>query len=133
MKKILFMLSMAIMTMLLSCTKEEEEKPEEGGAFPVSYVDGLCGSVILSIEDKRYYDLGERGFVHKGVKYESAFLTTAPCKQSLARVLTVANGERATFMVRITDNPPVCDSNFATCMALFSPSPNKFHHIVVLR
>lgn len=133
MKKLLFMLGMAAMTMLLSCTKEDEEKPEEGGAFAVSYVDGLCGSVILSIEDKRYYDLGERGFVHKGVKYESAFLTTAPCKQSFARVLTATNSERATFMVRITDNPPVCESNGVTCMALFSPSPNKFHHIVVLR
>jgi len=134
MKKLLFMLGMAAMTMLLSCTKEDEEKPEEGGAFAVSYVDGLCGSVILSIEDKRYYDLGERGFVHKGVKYESAFLTTAPCKQPSANVFTTtSSGERKTFMVRITDKPPVGDSNCITCMALFSPSPNKSYHIVVLQ
>ncbi len=131
MKKLLFMLSMVAMTMLLSCTKENEEKPEEGDAFAVSFVDGLCGSAILSIEDKRYYDLGEKEFVYKGVKYGSAFLTTVPCKLPSANVFTATSGERKTFMVRITEKPPVGDGNCATCMAVISPSPNKFYYVTV--
>ncbi len=132
MKKFLLMLGMAAMTMLLSCTKEDEEKPEEGDAFAVSYVDGLCGSMTLSIEDKRYHDLGEKEFVYKGVKYGSAFLTTVPCKGPSVNVFTASSGERKSFMVRITDKPPVGDGNCITCMAVISPSPNKSYHIEVL-
>lgn len=132
MKKFLLMLGMAAMTMLLSCTKENEEKPEEGNAFAVSFVDALCGSVILSIEDEKYYDLGEKGFVHKGVKYASAFLTQAPCKLPSANAFNTATADGKPFKVRITDKPPVGDSGCVTCMALFSPSPSKSYYIEVL-
>jgi hypothetical protein len=132
MKKILLMLGMTVMTILLSCTKEEEKKTEEGTVFTVSFVDAMCGSVILSIEDEKYYDLGEKGFIHKGVKYASVFLTTAPCKLPSINAFNTATADRKPFKVRITDKPPVGDSGCVTCMALFSPSPNKSYFIEVL-
>ncbi len=132
MKKLLCMLGMAVMTILLSCTKEEDKKSGEGTVIAVSFVDALCGSVILSIEDEKYYDLGEKGFVHKGVKYASAFLTQAPCKLPSANAFNAATADRKPFKVRITDKPPVGDSGCVTCMALFSPSPNKSYFMEVL-
>lgn len=132
MKKVLLILGMAVMTMLLSCTKEEKKKSDEDGVFTVSFVDAMCGSVILSIEDEKYYDLGEKGFIHKGVKYTSVFLTTAPCKLPSANAFNAASADRKPFKVRISDKPPVGDSGCVTCMALFSPSPSKSYYIEVL-
>jgi hypothetical protein len=105
--------------MCLACTEgplPEELPAEKEACFKVSYVDGICGHMVLKIEDARFAALGETWNGHTPV-----FYTFAPC-QAPADLLT-----RDFFFVRLIENENTGDC--AYCLAYFSYTGTKRYHI----
>jgi len=131
MKKTLFISILGLLMMFSSCTKEDQKIPADGLLIATSVVDAICGDMILAIQDEKFYDLGEKGYEHGGIKYGSAFLTRAPCSFPSSNLPNGSTDERKRFMVRISDQPFPGNDNCATCMATFGKAPNKFYYIKV--
>ncbi|MEM9297045.1 MAG: hypothetical protein AAF149_17210 [Bacteroidota bacterium] len=102
---------------ILSCNDDEEVSRDES-CVAVSYVEGICGNVVLQIQDERLFYLGETA---NG--YENVFFTTFPCyvdEQTLNKDL---------FYVSILDESNLGDC--IRCLAAIVYSGNKSYHVDV--
>lgn len=106
-----------LMFAMLSCNDDEAE-PLNTSCIPVKYVDGICGTAILQIQDENFFTLGEtaNGFDH-------VFFTMLPC----AADAEVLNGE--TFSISIINKSDLGDC--IQCLAAISYSGNKSYHIAI--
>ncbi|MEM9389891.1 MAG: hypothetical protein AAGA02_05420 [Bacteroidota bacterium] len=106
-----------IALVILSCNDDEAELRDES-CVAVSYVEGICGNVVLQIQDERFFYLGETANGH-----ENVFLTAFPCyvdEQKLNKDL---------FYVSIREESNLGDC--IRCLAAIGYSGNKSYHVDV--
>lgn len=106
----------------MSCEREPinaDDKTENNtNCFGVSYVSGVCSTVVLKIEDSAYYDLGESWKEHDNV-----FLTELPCGVDEEAL------KQGIFFISISDvdNRGECPR----CLALIDYSGSKKYFITL--
>lgn len=113
-----------------SCEKQLEDVPEAGLVIPVSKVDSICGDVILSIEDQRYYHLGEQNYTYGGATYRSAFFGKISCISPFVDSLSTVVQNKKIYLVRIGNTLPIEHSiSCFTCRATFATRPMPFFYV----
>jgi len=111
----------AVVLLVAGCTEkvlENETFIPHADCIKVSFVDGICGQIVLKIEDTRFAALGETWNGHAPV-----FYTTVPC-QAPADLL-----QRDFFFVRLLERENTGDC--ARCEAYFAYTGTKRYFIEV--
>lgn len=101
---------------IVGCNSDINQLPTN--CIAVKYVRGICGNVVLKIQDPQYFNVGEDSDGDSNV-----FLGTVECFSDIEDL------KDTLFYVEL--NPPNFNSNCAVCLAMVTYSGSKHYAVRV--